>query len=321
MTMETIIYLSVFSVIFLVSFLVFFFKEKVETQRRQRFLKTAFGTDASSGRNRTGKVRLDPATARKKGAPDRPLSLASLNYLLITAGISFSPESVIMGTAGAGIVLSFLAFAILKNPMAAAGVFALCLGLPIVFLYVKKRKIEQQLILQMPDALGMIVRALRVGQSVDASLKDVADAIPVPFSTEIRIIYEEIRMGIPFDKALRNFEGRYPSLADVKIFTTAFIIQRETGGSLSQILEGLSDTIKKRFHFQRQIKTFSAEAKMSAIIIGLLPLLFVVINYVFNPDYITRLTDNPLGRILVFMAFVFEFVGFLVMKKMAEIKV
>ena len=173
----------------------------------------------------------------------------------------------------------------------------------------------------MPDALAMVVRSLRVGQSVDKALKDAADAAPAPFGTEIRIIYEEIRMGLPFDQAFINFEHRYPALADVKIMTTAFIIQRETGGSLIQILEGLSATIKKRFHFQRQIRTFSAEARASALIIGALPLLFVLVTYLLNPGYIARMTGHPTGRLFIAAALVLEVAGFLVMRRMAEIRI
>ncbi|WDP90907.1 MAG: type II secretion system F family protein [Desulfobacter sp.] len=313
------IYTIVFFIIFLVTLVIFFIKDRLGSRRQRRFLKSAFGTD---GRNRpVPERRLGPEALRKKRIPATGLSLGALNYLLIAAGIPFSPERFIMMAAGAAGLAAFLIFTLLDNPLAAAGAFLLCLSLPVIFLYIKKKKIEQQLIVQMPDALGMIVRALRVGQSVDSALKDVAVAVPAPFGTEVRIIYEEIRMGIPFDQALRNFEARYPALADVKIFATAFIIQREIGGSLSQILEGLSDTIKKRFYFQRQVKTYSAEARVSAVIIGLLPLLFVVVSYLFNPDYITRLTDTSLGRILVFAAFALEGAGFLVMKKMAEIKV
>jgi tight adherence protein B len=318
--MESLIYSFVFFVIFFLVFLVYLVKDAFDKKRRQRFLKTAFGATAPSRGNSPDPVTFSSGHGAKAPA-NQTISLTSLNYLLIAAGISLSPEKFITITIAGGGIASLAVFSLLSNWMAAVVVFGICMVLPVFFLYMKKRKIEQQLVSQMPDALGMIVRALRVGQSVDGSLKDVAAAIPPPISTEIRIIYEEIRMGIPFDQAMRNFEGRYPSLVDVKIFSTAFILQRETGGSLSQILEGLCDTIKKRFRFQRQIKTFSAEARISSIIIGLLPLLFVGITCIFNPQYISRLTDTPLGRVIVVAAFVFELIGFLVMKKMARIKV
>ena len=214
---------------------------------QRRLLKAAFGVDGP--RVPKAAPRPDPFKSRKYLPPEKKFSLRTLNYLLITAGIPLSPERFILAAVCGGLVVSFAVLAVLKNPMAAVVLFGLCLALPLVFLCWKKKQIEQQLIVQMPDALGMIARALRVGQSVDSALKDVAGAVPAPFGTEIRIIYEEMRMGISFDRALRNFENRYPSLADVKIFSTAFIIQREIGGSLSQILDSLSDTIQKAVLF------------------------------------------------------------------------
>lgn len=319
MTAAAIIYILVFTLVFIASLLCFYAATRLMAARQRRFLKAAFGVEEGPGRDLAFTKEVLNAgqhLPHKKG-----FSLATLNYLLIVAQIPFSPERFILAVVFGGGGAAVLVWAVLKNSLAAAGVFGFCLAAPAAALYLKKKQLEQQLTVQMPDALGMIVRALRVGQSVDNSLKDVAGAVPPPLGTEIRIIYEEVRMGIPFDQALRNFENRYPALADAKIFTTAFIIQREIGGSLSQILEGLGETIKKRFYFQRQVKTFSAEARISAVIIGLLPLLFVAVSYLFNPGYITRLTDTSLGRILVCAAFVLEAAGFLVMRKMARIKI
>jgi len=260
------------------------------------------------------KDRGSPAAA---GSP----LLKNFNYLLISAGIPLSPGRFVFICLVGAAVLFMIVFALLHHFWVASAGAALSLVLPFIFLVVKKQKIQKALIGQMPDALGMVVRSITVGQSVDAALKDIADSMPAPLSTEIRIIYEEIRMGLSFEQAIGNFDGRYPGLADIKIFCTAFIIQRETGGSLAQILTGLSDTIKKRFHFQRQIKTFSAEARTSAMVIGLLPLLFVLITYLFNPEYITRLSDNPTGRTIIFAATALEVLGFIIMRRMARIKI
>lgn len=286
-------------------------------KKKKKFEKT-FGI---TGKKRSLELGMYLDNGRKSRKKTDRLSIKGLGYLLITAGIPLSPSRFILICLATDLSIFFLTWILLSNFLGAAALFAIALALPLVFLFLKKQKIQKQLIEQMPDALGMIVRAIKVGQSVDAALKDAADSMPMPFCTEIRIIYEEIRMGLPFDQAIGNFENRYPGLTDVKIFCTSFIIQRETGGSLTQILEGLADTIKKRFHFQRQIKTFSAEARTSAMVIGLLPLLFVLITYIFNPEYITRLTDNPMGKLIILAAFVLEFMGFIIMRKMARIKI
>ncbi|MCP4115254.1 MAG: hypothetical protein GY737_07540 [Desulfobacteraceae bacterium] len=316
----------IFSVVFTaVFFLVLLAMEIIkflDRRKKKKILKRNFGITAKSGLKKELRSFKPPRKNLNGNPRNRKITLIqSLEYLLIAAEISLSPKNFMLIFFAVGAVCSFAALLFLNNIIAAAVLFLVCQVLPLLYLYFKKKQIQGALVMQMPDALGMIVRAIKVGQSVDGSLKDVAASMPPPFGTEMRIIYEEIKMGIPFDQALQNFENRYPDLTDVKIFCTSFIIQRETGGNLSLILEGLADTIKKRFHFARQVKTFSAEARMSSIVIGLLPLLFVLVTSIFNPQYIARLTDNPMGRILIYSAFALEFCGFILMRRMAQIKV
>ena len=265
-----------------------------------------------SGKSNSGKISA-PRSSRFR--------LDGVNYLLITAGISISADRFLVYCLGTGLCVSITLWAMFQSLWLGIAGLLVCIGVPVIYLLVKKKAIEKELVRQMPEALSMVVRALRVGMSVDQALRDTSNSIPAPFGTEIRIIYEEMRMGLSFEQAFTNFEQRYPKLSDVKIFTTAFIIQRETGGSLVQILEGLSQTIKKRFYFQRQIRTFSAEARISGIVIGILPLLFALATYLFNPDYIMRLASNPVGRMFIAAAVVLEIAGFLVMRRMTVIRI
>lgn len=321
--METTIFVIVFLGMLSLFFLTTELKDAFIRIKKQKRLKKTFGIkdqDKFSKLNPRLNYGLNNGQKPSREKIGR-FSIKALSYLLITANIPLSPLKFIFITLAAALSVFFSVWMLSQSFPAGIALFIICLVIPFIFLFLKKQSIQKELIEQMPDALGMIVRAIKVGQSVDAALKDAADSMPVPFSTEIRIIYEEIRMGLPFDQALGNFENRYPGLADVKIFCTSFIIQRETGGSLTQILEGLANTIKKRFHFQRQIRTFSSEARISALVIGLLPLLFVLVTYIFNPGYITRLTDNFIGRIIISGAFALELIGFIIMRNMAKIKI
>jgi tight adherence protein B len=193
--------------------------------------------------------------------------------------------------------------------------------MPFVYLVRRRKKREEALVQQVPDALDMIVRALRVGQSVDGALKEVGRVFAPPIGIEIRTIYEEMAMGLPFEKALDNFERRFPHVTDVKILCTAFTIQRETGGNLTRILQGLSTTIRERFTLKRQVRTLTAEGRTSAKILGILPLVFGGIVWILNSDYIRQLFVHPAGRKMLLYAAVSAILGFIFMRLMTKIEV
>ena len=258
-----------------------------------------------------GTAGFDPDTARGR------LRLARLEYLLISTGIKMPARTFILIPLFAGTATALIAGLITGTFILSAAIFSLSLGLPVLFLTFKRKQIERQIIQEIPEAIGIIVRALQIGRHVDGALKDAAKALYGPLGMEIRIIYQEMAMGFTFERAFHNFENRYANLPDIKLFCTAFVIQRETGGNLVQILESLAGTIRKRFTLQRKIKTYTAEARTSAVIIALLPFLFAVVTWTFNPDYITRLTGTDLGRIMIYAAALLEIIGFLVMRKMA----
>lgn len=259
------------------------------------------------------------ALSPKKGKNTLPF-LKSLEYLLISAKISISPQAFILipvlVTLSAALLVLFITGKIITLPM----IIIPGIALPALYLYFKKKQIERAIIEEMPEAIGMIVRALQVGYPVDRALKDAARNLDGPMGTELKIVYQETAMGFSFEQALRNFIKRYPLLTDVTLFCTAFIIQRETGGNLIGVLDSLADTIRKRFIFQKKVKTFSAEARLSAIIISLMPLIFIVFAVIFNPAYISRLTETPDGRFLAWLAVGLEVTGFIAMYRMTRVR-
>ena len=174
---------------------------------------------------------------------------------------------------------------------------------------------------QLPEAVELMARGLRAGQSLDMVLQEVGAQFPDPVGPETGRMCKEIALGIPFETALKNFEKHLPPLTDIKIFCTALVIQRRTGGDLTMILDGLSHTIRNRFKLKGQIKVLTAEARMSCLIIGILPVGFGTLVYLVNPDYLRPLFVDPLGRKLLFAAGVLEVAGFIVMKMLTKVKV
>ena len=169
---------------------------------------------------------------------------------------------------GGGLFLALTVAFFSLNPLALLLALAGGGGIPSLYLMNLRRKRETALVKQLPDAIDMIVRALRAGQSVDQSLVEVGRGMPEPVGEEIHTIYDEMAMGLPFETALRNFERRFARLADVKILCAAFIVQRETGGNLTKILGGLADTIRERFKLRMQVRALTAEGRTTTWVLG-----------------------------------------------------
>src|ERR1700693_3355308 len=158
------------------------------------------------------------------------------------------------------------------------------------FLYVQRkrskrlRKIEQQL----PDALDLIGRALRAGHSLPASLKMVGEEMAEPIAKEFAITHDEVNFGVTLQQALTNLSRRVP-ITDLRYFVVAVLIQRETGGNLTEVLTNLSHLIRNRLKLHAKIKVMTAEGRISAWTLGLLPFGLAALMYMGNPEFISVL--------------------------------
>jgi len=276
-------------------------------------------------------MQSDLSPARELPSPnesDRPagsrflwglVDLARLETLLSAADVSIPAERMATLALIAGLLGFFAVLAVARNFFGALLAMVLGIALPLIVLLYRRRQRDEALVRQLPEALDMIVRALRVGQSVDNALKEVGRAVPAPLGAEIQTIYEEMSLGIPFTAALQNFEARFARLADVKLMTTAFIIQRETGGNLTRVLANLSDLIRERDTLKRQVRAMTAEGRSSAFILGILPFAVGIVFWMVQPAYIQMLFSHPAGRKLLLAAGMLEVAGFAVMKLMTRL--
>jgi tight adherence protein B len=316
--MERLIAAIVFlDVLFLALSFYYLFKDKRERRKKKVLSRLSQSTQAhhrlrlKTGSRRTGLSQLTASV----------MDLAALESLLMAAGTQLSVQRFLILSLGLAMLLVLPVIIVLRHPMALLAAAATGLGLPYLYLVHRRKQREQMLVRQLPDTLEMIVRALRAGQSVDGALKEIAATSAPPVGSEFSTLYEEMAMGLSFEQALRSLEKRFCAVTDIKIMCTAFIVQRETGGNLTQILAGLADTIRRRFQLKRQVRTLTAEGRTSALILGVLPLFFAVVTWVFNPDYIGLLITHPMGRKLVIIAAALVVCGFTVMRLMTRIDV
>ncbi len=219
-------------------------------------------------------------------------------------------------------VITLILFLFLTGPLTALTMSLLSGGLgPFLYIMYRRHKRENALVAQLPDAVDMISRGLRSGLNLDDSLKEIARSFSDPIGPEFRRMYEEMALGLSFEQAIRGLESRFVRVHDVKILCAAFLIQRETGGNLTSILDTISRTIRSRLVFFRQVQALGTEGRVSAYILGSLPFLFALITWFIQPDYINLLFTEPAGKTALSLALIFEMAGFALMYRMGKVEV
>jgi tight adherence protein B len=173
---------------------------------------------------------------------------------------------------------------------------------------------------QLPEAADFIARALRAGHSFTNVLQIVGNELPEPLSGEFRIVREEINYGVSLGEALHNMAARIP-LTDLRYLIIAVLIQRETGGNLAEILGNISHIIRARLKLVAQVRVLSAEGRMSAWILGLLPLGVSGMMFLLNPEYIKLLWTDPFGIKLLYCALGMIIVGVVWLRKVIRIRI
>ncbi len=192
--------------------------------------------------------------------------------------------------------------------------------MPFLYIHYMKSKRMSKFERQLPDALDLVVRALKAGHAFSAGLRMVADEFEDPIGTEFEKTMDEINFGVGVSDALINLTKRV-DCPDLTFFVVSVIIQKETGGNLAEILEKISHLIRERFKFQGRVSVLSSEGKLSAAVLISLPFLISFYMFMVNPKFLEPLLNDPIGKILMAVAVVMMIIGTLVMKKMISIKV
>jgi tight adherence protein B len=171
-----------------------------------------------------------------------------------------------------------------------------------------------------PEAIDLLARAVRAGHAFTTALELIGNELAEPLSGEFRKTFEEQKFGMPVRDALLNLADRVPTV-DVKLFVTAICMQRETGGNLAEIMDKLSYIIRERFKILRQVRVFTAQGRLTMIILMSLPPLLVVLMKVVNPGFIAPLFTDPIGHMLIAAGIIMQTMGFFAIRKIIDIKV
>lgn len=173
---------------------------------------------------------------------------------------------------------------------------------------------------KLPEALDFMARALRAGHSISVTMGMAGNELADPIGIEFKTVFDEIGFGIPFNDAMTEMARRVES-HDLDFLVIALLIQRETGGNLTELLEGLAKTVRERLKLQGKVRTLSAEGRFSAVLLGSLPFVLGGILSLLNPEYMGALWRTPEGHNLLITGAVLLVVGFVSLSRIVKIKV
>jgi tight adherence protein B len=173
---------------------------------------------------------------------------------------------------------------------------------------------------RLPEALDLLARAIRAGHPIGSGIKMVADEAPEPVGGEFQRTFEEQRFGLPFEDSMLNLARRMP-LVDLRMLVTAVLIQREVGGNLAEVLDNLSDVIRQRFIVRRQLRTHTAQGRLSGYVLAALPIIVGGMIFGINGDYAGVLFHHPLGKLLLSIALIMQLMGFFWIRKIVDIDI
>ena len=218
-------------------------------------------------------------------------------------------------------VLAFLAVSMVSASYLLMGIFGVIATiLPFTHVLAKRKKRMNKFLQLLPDALDLMARGLTAGHAFTESLHMVATEMPEPISSEFRKTYEEQNLGLSLKLALENLVQRMP-LLDLRMCVTAILIQRETGGNLSELLEKVAYTIRERFRIMEDLKTLTLSSRWSAWLLCALPILLAIYISFMNPGYMDVLWRDPRGHKLIAVAVTMQILGMLMVQRIMKIKI
>jgi tight adherence protein B len=167
---------------------------------------------------------------------------------------------------------------------------------PWTFPFIARQRRSRALSEQLPEAVDMMARSLRAGHALTSAFQLVASEMPEPIAVEFARAYEQQRLGMSLERTVREMAARAPLNGDLKIFAVSTVIQKETGGNLSEILDGIGRTVRERYRFFGKLRALTAEARASAWVVSLTPPALALLLALTQPDYMRTLVVDPLGE-------------------------
>ena len=240
--------------------------------------------------------------------------------MMIRAGLPLLGSEFLAISGTAALVIFLLALLLTRNPVTALIVAVLFLAADFIYVHrrINKRFLAFQM--QLSDCLSLVANSLRAGFSFLQTMEIISREMDPPMSSEFERVIRDTRLGKSLEEALRDMDERVGS-PDYSLVVTAVLIQQQVGGNLAVILDTIRETIAERIRIRREVNTLTAQGKMSGIILACIPVALALFFYITSPEYLEPLFSTSIGRIAIGAATILVIVGFIIIRKIVDIKV
>jgi len=245
---------------------------------------------------------------------------SKLQDFLAQAGMRTKPAKILLLSAVLGLGGYLVAEFFLRKPHLALPLGLAVATIPFLVVVMKRRRRLHKFEERFPEALDLLGRAVRAGHAFTTGLEMIAKECAEPLAGEFRTTFEEQNFGLPLRDALLNLSERVPVI-DVRFFVTALLIQKETGGNLAEILDGLSRVIRDRFRIYREIQVRTAQGRLTAGILIALPIFMAITISIINPNYMNVLFEDPKGPVALAIAGGLQAIGSMILWKIIHFEV
>ncbi len=247
-------------------------------------------------------------------------AMESLARQIEQAGHKILAYRLVLISVAIGVTVLLASWSYFRMPVATISTALLAAYLPFMKIKMDRTQRTKMFEEQLPDAIDTMKRALKAGHPLSASIKLVAEEMDDPVAAEFELTFGDINYGNDVRKAMLGLLSRVPSVT-VMALVTSILVQKETGGNLAEILEKISIVIRGRFRLQRKVQTYSAEGRMSAWILAMVPLVLFVTLWFTTPEYLPVLLDDPRGQKMIIYGFFSGVVGIFWIRKIIRIEV
>jgi tight adherence protein B len=243
-----------------------------------------------------------------------------LKHLIEQSGVQTTPSAVVMSSI-IGAAIGFLLALLFTNQVLARPLAALLgLAAPVAYLRHKATKRLKRFEEQFPEALDLLSRAIRAGHAFQTAMGMVADELPEPVGPEFKKTFDQQNFGLPLKDALNELAERV-GLLDVRFFVTAVLIQRDTGGNLSEILDNLAHVVRERFKILRQVRVHTAHGRFTGYVLLALPALLACALMFINPEHMGLLFKERMGQMMILAAIIMQTIGYFWIRQVIKIEV
>ncbi len=243
-----------------------------------------------------------------------------LRTFIWQAGLRIKPGKLLLVSAVLAMGAGLMAYYMYRNPLLTPVAGVVGGLLPLGFVAFMRRRRLRDFEKNFPEAIDLLGRAIRAGHALSTGMEMIGKELPEPVAGEFRVTFEEMNFGLPFKDALLNLSERVP-LIDVRFFVSALLVQKETGGNLAEILDSLSKVIRERFKIYGEVRTRTAQGRLTAGILIALPPMMMLALGILNPPYVRILFTDAWGPYMLAIAAILQIIGSAILWKIVHIEV